>query len=158
VRQEGLQTVTDALALVAVPSSKKQPDLYYLYITAKSMVLTWQNTVSKTLRYVRIRVMREDSHDVPLHPLETYLNHNLQHALPLQKVFVFFYRIFVDQRTPPQELRLNALQLNIWKQITNHLEELQGEFPNVDMKHEHTHHEPDLSVIQLAGVRFLQAS
>jgi hypothetical protein len=52
----------------------------------------------------------------------------------------------------------NALQLNIWKQITNHLEELQGEFPNVDMKHEHTHHEPDLSVIQLAGVRFLQAS
>jgi len=61
-------------------------------------------------RYTRIRVTQKEQDDVPVHPLKAYQNKSLQHALPLQKLFMFFYQVLVSERPPPSQLVLSAKQ------------------------------------------------
>ena len=129
----------DALKYMAIPTRETELALYLVYSTTKSMVRTWQNSTAKTSRYARIRVMQEDSNDVPLLLLETYQNFSLQHALPLQKIFVFFYRVIEEGRHALSQLHLSTLQKEAWGRIAEHLHITAGAYPEVEASYTRTH-------------------
>lgn len=134
-------TWDEGLQYMQTPTALQDPALYHLYSTVKSMVRTWQNSTAKTSRYARIRVMQEDVHDIPLHPLETYQALSLQHALPLQKIFVFFYRVYVQKLEAPTQLQLSLPQQDAWNQVVHYLD--QDTYPlEVNVFHDRTHLEP----------------
>ena len=135
-------TWDEGLATVALPDAHQEPALFFLYNTVKSTVRTWQNTTASVARFPRLRVMQEELHDTPLHPLEPYQNKSLQHALPLQKIFVFFYRILVYGRPPPSQLAMTPSQAEAWGDIVGYLDEQASVFPDVDANHTRTQLEP----------------
>lgn len=127
-----------AIAYVSNPTAALEPKLHYLYCTVKSMLRTWQNVTAQTSRYARIRVMQEHQTDVPLHPLETYQTLSLRHAGPLQKIFIFFYRVLEDDKKMPPTLTLQPHQEHAWAQLASHLASTHI-VPTVDDNHTRTH-------------------
>jgi hypothetical protein len=130
------------LAAFALLVAHQEPTLFFLYNTVKSTVRTWQNTTASVARFPRLRVMQEELHDTPLHPLEPYQNKSLQHALPLQKIFVFSYRILVCDRPPPRQLVMTPSQAEAWKRIVGYLDGQASVFPYVDVHHTRTRLDP----------------
>jgi hypothetical protein len=125
----------DTLRYTEPPRREMEPTLYLLYCTAKSMVRTWQNSTAKTSRYARIRIMQEDTAHVPLHPLETYQNMSLQHALPLQKVFLFFYRVLVQGLPAPSQLNMTPTQTQLWNNVVASISAVDCIEADVDVEH-----------------------
>ncbi|KAL5421406.1 hypothetical protein PMIN05_012584 [Paraphaeosphaeria minitans] len=130
-------TWAEALRYVAVPTAAGDLKLHYLYVTVKSMARTWQNVASKASRYARIRVMQEHKTDVPLTPLEPYQDPRLRHAGPLQKIFVFFYHVLVDNMEKPPTLHLQPHQEQTWRDITEYLDSTDN-IPEVQEHHTRT--------------------
>jgi hypothetical protein len=132
----------DALEYMAIPPREQEPALYFLHNIVKGMVRTWQNSTAKTSRYARIRVMQENISDVPLLPLEVYQNFDLKHALPLQKTFVFFYRVLVQGLPAPKQLCLSPSQRDAWARIAEKIEDMAGTYTEVEVSYTRTHLEP----------------
>jgi len=135
---EQFSTWNEALQYIAIPKEKTEPKLFLLYSTVKSMVRTWQNVSASTSRYARIRVMQEDHTDVPTFPLEPYQDFDTKHAGPLQKIFIFFYRVLVQQLPKPNKLHLRNSQQRAWQKIAQALEDNGSEMTEIDCSHDRT--------------------
>ncbi|KAE8861455.1 hypothetical protein PTNB73_07009 [Pyrenophora teres f. teres] len=129
----------EALLYVQPPYENHGP-LYVLYGTVRGMVRTWQNITVRSTRSSRIWVMREDDHDIPFRPLEPYQHLNTKHAITLQKVFLFFYRVFVEGLATPVTLHVTPPQCEAWNKVQQYLAECirVDQYPEVGWDHGRT--------------------
>jgi hypothetical protein len=109
--------------------------LAYLQGAVKSTVLAYQNTVAVTSRWGRIRVMQENSKEVPAMPLVHYQGYDLRHAITLVKIFTFFYHVLAKGWKKPSTLTITPRQQHAFQALQDHLDSCGDTFPTVDLKH-----------------------